>query len=58
MDGELHHFRTLPRPVAPDHFKDDLARPDVQDLLFAYLRIEDAARRMALIDVARRLSKP
>lgn len=58
MDGELHQFRTLPRPVAPDRFADDLARADVQDLLFAYLRIEDPARRLAVIDVVRRLAKP
>lgn len=59
MDGEVHQIRTLPRPqVTTDRLGEDLARLHIQDLLFAYLRIEDPARRLAVIDVVRRLAKP
>lgn len=56
MDGELHHFRTGGlNPTAELLLRDVLARQDLQDLVFAYLRIQDDARRAAAIEVTRGL---
>jgi len=57
MDGDAHHFRTGVRSVGPPmRPQDDFCRADVQDLVFAYLRIREEGRRAAALDIVRRLS--